>query len=273
MKRVEIILLCSLALLIVLYEAFNERSPFGNQPDSELGSTNANVATESPSEQSIAITDQVSVRTATVASPVKPAGSIDSVSDAMEIEYDRLTDNPDYPAFTMRLAEMSSRRDGRTFSPQATLNALRKPVAWTAADEPGPHLVLSTEARHDGRVFVNLDQTRIEALVAGDEFDLPLLQENSVYRMRVESVEVGDHNDITWHGYLTDFANDNQVSITQGSTLTVAGITTPAGHYVLEAHQGSGWIAAGGDLFKQDFDQTDEIIPNPKRRIITNDNQ
>ena len=52
--------------------------------------------------------------------------------------------------------------------------------------------------------------------MAGDLLELPLPLEKPLTPLLIESVEVGDHGDITWNGRIAEYSNDNQVTITQG---------------------------------------------------------
>ncbi len=261
MKGMEIALLSGLALFILLYE-------FGSNLSAPSVSPSTSDETSAADPEPLPASQLTATITAAppVTAPTLPAGTSQPTQVAdddrnLEAEYDRINTNPDYPSLAMRLTEVSSRRAGQTHTARDLLDALRRQQAWATDDEEVAGHILTAQDRHDGRVFIRIDRSRIEALVAGDELTLPLHQENRNYTLYIDGVEVGEHDEVTWRGHLTDFPADNQVTITQGGRLTLAGITTPSGHYLVEARQGQGWIAASGDLFKQDFSQSDEIYP------------
>lgn len=260
MKRKDNLMLISIAVLIVAYESYNAFTlddPFARSGNVRLSSTGSYSVSSVPSPISAM---NSTTKKEPVASPKegKPRFT-QGVTDELEARYDEVNQNADYPTLEQRIEEMQGRREGRQFAPQMVIQQMEQSDIWQESDEPGPALTLTDEERHDGRSFVQFEPLRIESLMAGDLLELPLPLEKTTYTLLIESVEVGDHGDITWNGRIAEYSNDNQVTITQGKQLTVAGITTPLGQYVLEARQGSGWIAAGGDLFKQDFEVTDEV--------------
>ncbi|MBK8971415.1 MAG: hypothetical protein IPM37_08660 [Hahellaceae bacterium] len=262
MKKNENLLLIGLAVLIVGYESYTAFTADELQLTMASDMRLSSAGSYTLSSESLSPTPASPVRNVTPTVPARTATQAKTeqgIAAALERRYSELNQNADYPTLEQRVDEMQGRRDGQAFSPQSVVKLMEQGAVWLERDEPGPSLKLSDDERHDGRSFVQFEPTRIESLMAGDLLELPLPMEKATYTLLVESVEVGDHGDVTWNGRIAEFTNDNQVTITQGKQLTVAGITTPMGQYVLEARNGSGWIAAGGDLFKQDFEVTDEV--------------
>jgi hypothetical protein len=158
--------------------------------------------------------------------------------------------NPDYPEFSMRMDEVIARRDGQPVDVAAIKAALQQTSAWQDDDSVAEELDLEPEERFDGRVFIRFNPMKLESLVAGDSMEIPLTQLQRTFTFMVDSVEVHDNESVSWNGHLTELDEDNQVSFTQGNTLTYAGITTPAGLFVLQTDSGKGWIAEASSLFK-----------------------
>lgn len=193
------------------------------------------------------------------------ASTEDADKERLNAAYQDLNDNSDYPSLDHRLQEMRARRDGRDFQAEKVISAMRASDAWETADEPGDKLKLSDEERHDGRDFVRFRAEKLETLVPGDTMTLPLAQKNQEYTMAVNRVEVHDDGNVTWHGRLSEFPDNNQVSITRGESLTVGGFTTPEGHYTLQARGNQGWVASSDTLFKRDQDKTDAVVPDTEQ--------
>ena len=134
--------------------------------------------------------------------------------------------------------------------PEAVLEQMAKETAWKTANEPGAklHSKLDDDEWHDGREFIEFNGDKIETLVPGDHLKIPMQQTLQEYTMKIEEVEVYDDGNITWRGHLLDYEQHNKASITRGKTLTVGGISTPTGHYTLQAHGDQGWIVNSADL-------------------------
>lgn len=193
------------------------------------------------------------------------AGTEDADKEQLNAAYDDLNDNTDYPSLDHRLQEMRARRGGRDFQAENVIASMRVSDAWETTDEPGDNLKLSDEERHDGRDFVRFRAEKLETLVPGDTMTIPLDQKNQEYTMAVNRVEVHGDGNVTWHGRLTEFPDNNQVSITRGESLTVGGFTTPEGHYTLQARGNQGWVASSDTLFKRDPNQTDAVVPDTEQ--------
>jgi hypothetical protein len=83
------------------------------------------------------------------------------------------------------------------------------------------------------------------------------------YNVTVDRVEKHDYNSISWYGHIEGADGQTySVSFTRGETLTVGGLDTPEGHYVLQAHGNNGWIASSALLFKIDPNVDDAIYPH-----------
>ncbi len=183
-----------------------------------------------------------------------------TVTAQQEARYEEINTNASYPDLETRMIEMQARRDGKPFDAEAVLAALATPAPWAVNDSAVEALDLTLEEQHDGREFLSVDRMKIESLVAGDVIELPVAFEGGMMQMEVERVEVGTSGAVTWHGRITDFEEENQVSITQGEAITVGGITTPNGVYMVESRAEAGWIVPTGTLFKN-TEEEDGILP------------
>ena len=183
-----------------------------------------------------------------------------TVSVEQEARYKEINANVTYPSLETRMIEMQARRNGDVFDADAVLAALASPTPWTVDDSAVSSLDLTVEEQHDGREFLNVDRMKIESLVPGDVMELPLAFEGGSMQMEVERVEVSASGAVTWHGRIMDFEEENQVTITQGAAITVGGITTPNGVYMVESRAESGWIVPTGTLFKN-TEEEDGVFP------------
>ncbi|MBK8969875.1 MAG: hypothetical protein IPM37_00340 [Hahellaceae bacterium] len=172
-----------------------------------------------------------------------------------------LTDgNPDYPTFADRVQEVMARRNGEVFDLRALWDASRQEEGWAAAQDTPEAPELSDAERQDGREFIQVNPLKIESLVPGDRLTLPINQIGQRYAVRIDNVRVQSGNAVTWTGHLEDVDQDHTVVITRGDTLIMAGITTPQGHFEMQARGDQGWIASSATLFKGG----DEIVAVPQ---------
>ncbi len=82
------------------------------------------------------------------------------------------------------------------------------------------------------------------------------------YEVTIDRIEKHDYNSISWHGHIQgDDGQKYSVSFTRGEQLTVGGLDTPDGHYVLQGHGNKGWVASSQLLFKADTSVSDAIHP------------
>ena len=113
----------------------------------------------------------------------------------------------------------------------------------------------------DGREFIEFDPSRVEVMMPGDSLEIPVWQLGERFTMRVERTETHSNGSVTWHGHLQNFDEPHLVTITVGNGLSLGGIDTPNGHYVLQVNGDKGWIASSETLFKRNETETDMIIP------------
>jgi hypothetical protein len=190
-----------------------------------------------------------------------PAGKSSMSKVELQEEYDRISDNPDYPQLETRLNEMQHRHRQRAFDPEQVVKTMAQPEAWSRIDNPPESLPLTPVEKTDGREFIRFSPLRIETLMPGDTLEIPIWQLGVRYKMRVDATEGHANGSVTWHGHLEDFAEPHRVTITVGNGLSLGGIETPRGHYVLQANGEAGWIASSETLFKRDETGTDMVIP------------
>jgi hypothetical protein len=193
--------------------------------------------------------------------PDTPAGKGHLSQAELQAEYERVSDNPDYPQLQTRLDAMHQRHPGRSFEPEQVVATMGQAEAWVRIDTPPDDLPLTPAQKFDGREYIDFNPARVETLMAGDTLEIPIWQLGVRYRMRVDQTETHANGSVTWHGHLEDFAEPHRVTITVGKGLSVGGMDTPRGHYVLQANGKSGWIASSETLFKRNEDQTDMVIP------------
>jgi hypothetical protein len=188
------------------------------------------------------------------------AGTPATMVELQEV-YARISENPDYPELQTRLDAMQTRHRNRSFEPQRVVETMAQSEAWVRLDGPPEDLPLTSEEKFDGREYIRFNPLRIEALMAGDTLEIPIWQLGVRYTMRVDSTETHPNGSVTWHGHLEDFTEPHRATITVGNGLSLGGIDTPRGHYVLQANGESGWIASSETLFKRNESETDMVIP------------
>jgi hypothetical protein len=179
----------------------------------------------------------------------------------LQEKYARISDNPDYPQLQTRLDAMQKRHPGRAFEPEQVVEAMAQAEAWARIDNPPEDLPLTPADKFDGREYIRFNPRRIETLMPGDTLEIPIWQLGVRYKMRIDYTETHENGSVTWHGHLENFDEPHRVAITVGNGLSLGGIETPSGHYVLQAHGESGWIASSETLFKRNEHETDMVIP------------
>lgn len=173
------------------------------------------------------------------------------------------TDIPGEYSLQERMTEMQQRRPNQHFDVAAVEAALQRQTAWAPAEEVPEHLPLQPEEFTDGRQFIELDSLKIETLMPGDEVKITIDETGQDYTVTMDRVEKHDYNSISWYGHIEGAdGNIYSVSFTRGEELTVGGLDTPDGHYVLQAHGNEGWVASSGLLFKVDPNHDDAIYPD-----------
>lgn len=162
--------------------------------------------------------------------------------------------NPAMATFANRISEITARRNGATQDVDALYSASQKSAAWSAADTVSAAFPLTDEERSDGREFIQIDPLKIESLVVGDTLDIDIGQINGHFTARIDRAEVQGNDNVSWYGHFENMPDgDNAVDVvfTRSATLLTGGITTPSGHFELEARGNEGWIASSATLFKQ----------------------
>jgi hypothetical protein len=163
-----------------------------------------------------------------------------------------------FNAIQERLDLMQERRPNMTYEPSEVAEAITRTEAWSPTTEIPKSLPLTPEEFADGREFINFDSLKIETLIPGDNLKLALGETGQAYDVNIDDVEMIDPDRTTWRGHIvgTD-GNHYEVSFTRGKSLTVGGIDTPDGNYVIQAHGNKGWVASSALLFKNHVDPID----------------
>ncbi|MET1078596.1 MAG: hypothetical protein ABWY06_11325 [Pseudomonas sp.] len=187
---------------------------------------------------------------------VKPAGAAiappaDAEAALSEAQLLRLADsNPDYATLADRVGEVSARRNGQAVDVAALYAATQQKSAWKALDGVPEGFPLSVSEQYDGRQFIEINPMKIESLLPGDTLDIDIGQLNQSFTAVIDNVQAQPGNNVTWTGHLQNQETESQVVFTRGESLIVAGITTPQGHFEMEARGDKGWIVSSATLFK-----------------------
>lgn len=183
------------------------------------------------------------------------------VTPDLQERYAGVSDNPDYPQLQSRLEAMRERHPGKSFDPEKVVETMARTEAWVRVDTPSDDLPLTPAEKSDGREFIRFNPLRIETLMPGDTLEIPIWQLGARFKMRVDYAETHANGSVTWHGHLENSNEPHRVTITVGDGLSLGGIDTPGGHYVLQANGESGWIASSETLFKRNETETDMVAP------------
>lgn len=198
----------------------------------------------------------------------EPAADLKTAADAqlpanpLEERYQSLSQNSRLPTLDSRLAELRELYPYREFAAEEVLDLMSRPTAWQPASTPPDSMPLTEAQRNDGREFIEMNPARLEVLLPGDSFELPLERLGMHLKMEVESREALPGGGFTLHGRVLGSSELMRVTITQSPGLSIAGIDTPQGHVVLQANEDQGWIAASETLFKQDPHRSDMVMPH-----------
>jgi hypothetical protein len=166
------------------------------------------------------------------------------------------------PELQERIAAMQQRRPNWQFSNNEVAAAVNRTTSWTSNEEIPHELPLKPEEFTDGRQFIELDSLKIETLMPGDQINVRVDKNATDYQVTIDRIEKHDYNSISWYGHIQgDDGQKYSVSFTRGEQLTVGGLDTPDGHYVLQGHGDKGWIASSQLLFKADTSVSDAIHP------------
>lgn len=161
-----------------------------------------------------------------------------------------------------RLQQIKERRPELSLSGEQLAQLIAKPNAWAPTDEPAKNLPLESAEFTDGREFIQMDTLKLETLMPGDQLEIPLQQQGKTYKVAIDEVVKQTSDTISWYGHIdADDGQSYSVSISRGKQLTVGGIDTPEGHFVLQAHGKDGWIASSDTLFKVNPEVSDEVYP------------
>lgn len=172
----------------------------------------------------------------------------------------------DYQYVQDRLDIMRARRPDVTYNADDVAAALARQDAWSPSPVTPTDLPLQPEELTDGREFIDFDSLKLETLVPGDSVKLAIGDTGQQYDVNIDDVQQQDESRITWKGHIEGYDGEKyHVSFTKGETLTVGGIDTPDGHYVVQAHGNKGWVASSGLLFKE---HVDPIVP-PEEELET----
>ncbi|MDO8345712.1 MAG: hypothetical protein Q7T48_21110 [Cellvibrio sp.] len=166
------------------------------------------------------------------------------------------------PELQERIAAMQQRRPNLQFSNSEVAAAVNRTTSWAPTEETPRELPLQPEEFTDGRQFIELDSLKIETLMPGDKINVQVDNNAKDYQVTIDRIEKHDYNSISWFGHIQgDDGQKYSVSFTRGEQLTVGGLDTPDGHYVLQGHGDKGWVASSQLLFKADTSVSDAIHP------------
>lgn len=166
------------------------------------------------------------------------------------------------PELQERLAAIQQRRPNLQFSNSEVIAAVNRTSSWTPTEDVPRELPLQPEEFTDGRQFIELDSLKIETLMPGDQITVRVADNSKEYKVTIDQVEKHDYNSISWYGHIQgDDGQEYSVSFTRGEQLTVGGVDTPEGHYVIQAHGNKGWVASSQLLFKADTSVSDAVHP------------
>jgi len=174
--------------------------------------------------------------------------------------YSQIVSNSRYPTLDARITALEALYPQQSFKPNELVDLLAEPNAWqpTSATQELP---LTPEQRNDGRKYIELKPERLLVMLPGDSLELPIEQLGANLQMKVDSREALPNGGFVLHGRLTNTDEVMRVTLTQTPGLSLAGIDTPKGHYVLQANDGQGWIASSDILFKQEGRKHDMVAP------------
>jgi hypothetical protein len=175
--------------------------------------------------------------------------------------YSQVVANDRYPTLDARITALETLYPQQSFKPNDLVDLLAEPNAWQPAASSPQELPLTPEQRNDGRKFIELKPERLLVMLPGDSLELPIEQLGANFQMKVDSRETLPNGGFVLHGRLTNTDEVMRVTLTQTPGLSLAGIDTPKGHYVLQANDGQGWIASSDILFKQEGRKTDMVVP------------
>lgn len=153
--------------------------------------------------------------------------------------------NAAYATLDERMAELGKLRPGMQLSAEEVARLMEEPAAWAKGSFPPSDVDTPDERQRPAsdKQYIAFNANKIETLLPGDKLEIPIEAARATYVMTVESVENHGNGDVTWSGSLDDDSGTYPVSFTQNqAALTVGGVSTPSGHFLLEVRNGKGWI-------------------------------
>jgi hypothetical protein len=180
-------------------------------------------------------------------------------------QYQKINQNPAYPTLDSRMVAMLERRPNTNISKEHLLQNLAEASAWKSSNriiEDASHGTGNNQSASK-KYVVAFNREKIETLMNGDTLEIPIPETGNSYVMRVDNIQASGDGNITWSGVLlNESGGDYPVTFTQNqATLTVGGVSTPTGHFGLEAREGEGWLIASRVMTRAHGDKPDFIIP------------
>lgn len=180
-------------------------------------------------------------------------------------QYQKINKNSAYPTLDSRMDALLERRPNTNISKELLLQNLAEASAWKSSNrivEDTSHGIDSNQSASK-KYVVEFNRGKIETLMNGDTLEIPIPETGNSYVMRVDNIQANGDGNITWSGVLlNENGGDYPVTFTQNqATLTVGGVSTPTGHFGLEARESEGWLMASRVMTRAHGDKPDFIIP------------
>ncbi len=259
-KTIVIACICALSLASAYVYFSSDSKPLTKQSSASL---EANSIPE-PAQQSVPSGESADGKLVSKSHVQKDdAGDVivtdlPQVSEFLEEEYQRISNNPKYPSLASRTSAQNARRPESPLTPEQILNAMRQDEPWQTVAEPAASLPLTEEEINDGRLFIRYNPTKIETLMPGDSMKIRVDQLGQTFNMMVDKVKIYDDGNVTWRGSVNGTQN-GAVSITQSENLMIASVTLDDSDYTLESRGSDGWIVDSAILFKIDPSVNDMV--------------
>lgn len=184
----------------------------------------------------------------------------------LEEQYQKINQNPAYPTLDSRMAALFERRPNTNISKEMLMKNLAEAAAWKSSNRIIEDTSYGTGSNQSAskKYEIEFNREKIETLMHGDTLEIPISETASSYVMRVDNIQDNGDGNITWSGVLiNENGGDYPVTFTQNRTnLTVGGVSTPSGHFGLEAREGEGWLMASRVMTRAHDEKPDFIIPN-----------
>jgi hypothetical protein len=173
-----------------------------------------------------------------------------TISDALKLRYNAVSDNPQYPTIEDRIAALENMYPEQTIDPENVIDILSQPNAWKESENDGKGLHLSETELKDGRNFIEFDRERVAVMLPGDKIELPIKEMGGAVKVVIDSIKDEGDKTFTWNGHLEGAKEFMRVTITQGEGISVGAIETEKGNYALQSNDNKGWIASTDILMK-----------------------